>query len=59
MEIGKMTKKEALSNLELVHLLKIGALESFNTDGLRSLLYALDIHEIKEKTLRYLGHAEK
>ena len=38
---------------------KIGTLEAFNTDGLRSLLYTLNIPDMKEKTLRYPGLAEK
>lgn len=59
MEGGKITEKAALSDLELVDLPKIGTLEAFNTDGLRSLLYTLDIPEMKEKTLRYPGYAEK
>ena len=59
MEGGKITEKAALSDLELVDLPKIGTLEAFNTDGLRSLLYTLDIPKMKEKTLRYPGYAEK
>jgi len=59
MESGKIIKKAALSEIELVDLPRIGTLEAFNTDGLRSLLYTLDIPEMKEKTLRYPGYAEK
>ena len=59
MERGKITEKTALSEIELVDLPRIGTLEAFNTDGLRSLLYTLDIPEMKEKTLRYPGYAEK
>jgi len=58
-EGGKMVEKKALSEIELIDLPGIGTLEAFNTDGLRSLLYTLDIPEIKEKTLRYPGYAEK
>ncbi len=58
-EGGKIVEKSALSDLELVNLPKIGTLEAFNTDGLRSLLYTLKIPSMKEKTLRYPGYAEK
>ncbi len=59
MEGGEIIEKTALSDIELVDLPKIGTLESFNTDGLRSLLYTLNIPNMKEKTLRYPGYAEK
>ena len=59
MEGGEIIEKTALSDIELVDLPKIGTLESFNTDGLRSLLYTLNIPNMKEKTLRYSGYAEK
>jgi len=55
----KIVEKPALSDLELVDLPKIGTLEAFNTDGLRSLLYTIKIPSMKEKTLRYPGYAEK
>jgi len=58
-ECGKIVEKPALSDLELVNLPRIGTLEAFNTDGLRSLLYTLNISLMKEKTLRYPGYAEK
>ena len=58
-ESGKIVEKPALSDLELVNLPKIGTLEAFNTDGLRSLLYTIKIPSMKEKTLRYPGYAEK
>jgi len=58
-ECGKIVEKPALSDLELVNLPKIGTLEAFNTDGLRSLLYTIKIPTMKEKTLRYPGYAEK
>ncbi|MDD5014940.1 MAG: saccharopine dehydrogenase family protein [Atribacterota bacterium] len=59
MEGGKIVEKSALSDLELVDLPKIGTLEAFNTDGLRSLLYTIKIPSMREKTLRYPGYAEK
>ncbi len=58
-ECGRIVEKPALSDLELVNLPKIGTLEAFNTDGLRSLLYSIKIPSMKEKTLRYPGYAEK
>ena len=36
----------------------VGTLEAFNTDGLRSLLDC-PVPDMKEKTLRYPGHAER
>ena len=38
---------------------RLGTLEAFNTDGLRSLLATSEIPNMKEKTLRYPGHIEK
>lgn len=55
----KIVERPALSDLELVNLPKIGTLEAFNTDGLRSLLYTMKVPCMKEKTLRYPGYAEK
>jgi saccharopine dehydrogenase-like NADP-dependent oxidoreductase len=54
---GKLITKPALTDAELVTLDKAGILESFNTDGLRSLLFTMPgIPNMKEKTLRYPGH---
>ena len=50
---------DALSEIELMHFEKVGELEAFNTDGLRSLLETVDIPNMKEKTLRYPGYAKK
>lgn len=56
-ENGKLIVKPAMSDPELVNFEKVGTLESFNTDGLRSLVYTLgNIPNMKEKTLRYPGH---
>ena len=56
-EEGKLITKPALTDAELVNLDKAGTLESFNTDGLRSLLFTMPgIPNMKEKTLRYPGH---
>jgi len=58
-ERGEVVVREALSEPELVEFEGLGTLESFNTDGLRSLARTLDVPDMKEKTLRYPGHIEK
>ena len=56
-ENGRMVVKPAMSDAEYVHFKKIGTLEAFNTDGLRSLIKTMkQIPSMKEKTLRYPGH---
>ncbi len=56
-ENGHVVTKPALSDAELINFEYAGTLESFNTDGLRSILYTMKhIPNIKEKTLRYPGH---
>jgi saccharopine dehydrogenase-like NADP-dependent oxidoreductase len=58
-ENGNVIVKEALSDVEHVHFKDVGTLESFNSDGLRSLIYTMPhIKNMKEKTLRYPGHVE-
>jgi saccharopine dehydrogenase-like NADP-dependent oxidoreductase len=42
-----------------VDLPRVGTVEAFNTDGLRSLAATLRVPFMKEKTLRWPGHAEK
>jgi lysine 6-dehydrogenase len=60
MENGSIVTKPALSESELLNFPHIGTLEAFNTDGLRSLLHTMKhIPNMKEKTLRYIGHIEK
>jgi lysine 6-dehydrogenase len=58
-ENGQIVVREALSELERVDFPGVGTLESFNTDGLRSLAYTLGVPNMKEKTLRWPGHVEK
>lgn len=53
---GKEIIKPALSEAELMNFEPVGMLEAFNTDGLRSLIYTIDVPNMKEKTLRYPGH---
>jgi lysine 6-dehydrogenase len=56
-ENGFVVTKPALSDAELINFEYAGTLESFNTDGLRSILYTMKhIPNMKEKTLRYPGH---
>lgn len=55
---GQLVEAEALSDIETVFFNEVGDLESFNTDGLRTLMTTLkDTRNMKEKTLRYPGHA--
>lgn len=56
---GAMVVKEALSDPELVHFDGVGTLESWNSDGLRSLIKTMpNIPNMIEKTLRYPGCIE-
>lgn len=56
-ENGHIVTKPALSDAELIDFENAGTLESFNTDGLRSILFTMShIPNMKEKTLRYPGH---
>jgi lysine 6-dehydrogenase len=57
-EHGKEVVRPGLSEREFMDFPGIGTLEAFNTDGLRSLVHTMDIPDMKEKTLRYPGHAE-
>ncbi|HEX9081822.1 MAG TPA: saccharopine dehydrogenase C-terminal domain-containing protein [Holophagaceae bacterium] len=57
---GHTVTMPALSEAELLDFPGLGTLESFNTDGLRSLIQSFpDVPDMKEKTLRYPGHIEK
>lgn len=58
-ENGFEVVRPALSDPEYVFFPRIGTLEAFNTDGLRTLVKTIDSPNMKEKTLRYPGHAEK
>ncbi len=58
-ENGKEIVREPLTDCEYVEFDKVGTLESFNSDGLRSIIYTMPhIPNMKEKTLRYPGHVE-
>jgi lysine 6-dehydrogenase len=56
-EGGREVVKPALSDPELLDFPSLGTLEAFNTDGLRTLRKTLALPFMKEKTLRYPGHA--
>lgn len=56
-ELGHEVVRPALSEVELIELPRVGTLEAFNTDGLRTLRQTMGIPFMKEKTLRYPGHA--
>lgn len=55
---GEVVVWPALSEVELIDFPGVGTLEAFNTDGLRTLARTLNAPFMKEKTLRYPGHAE-
>ena len=57
-ENGEIVIKEALSEPELIDFEGVGTLESFNTDGLRSLADTLDVPNMRERTMRYPGHID-
>jgi lysine 6-dehydrogenase len=59
MRNGRVVQVEAMSGLEEIDFPRVGTLEAFYTDGLRTLLYTVKAKEMWEKTLRYPGHAEK
>ncbi|MDH3322553.1 MAG: saccharopine dehydrogenase NADP-binding domain-containing protein, partial [Flavobacteriaceae bacterium] len=58
-ENSHLVTREALTDVEQIAFDKVGTLESFNSDGLRSLIFTMPhIPNMKEKTLRYPGHIE-
>ncbi len=59
-ENSMMVTKPAMSDVEHLEFDKVGTLEAFNSDGLRSIIFTMPhIPNMKEKTLRYPGHIEK
>jgi len=58
-ENGVEVVRPALSEPERIDFPRVGTLEAFNTDGLRTLLRTIDAPTLVEKTLRYPGHAER
>jgi lysine 6-dehydrogenase len=58
-EHGEVVVREPLTDCDYVEFDKVGTLESFNSDGLRSIIDTMPhIPNMKEKTLRYPGHVE-
>jgi saccharopine dehydrogenase-like NADP-dependent oxidoreductase len=58
-ENGELIIREPLTDCEYVEFEGVGTLESFNSDGLRTLIDTMPhIPNMKEKTLRYPGHVE-
>ena len=57
-ENGKIITKPAMTEIEPIEFKKIGILDAFNSDGLRSLL-DMPIPNMVEKTLRFPGHIQK
>lgn len=59
-ENGHIVVKPAMSDVEHIQIEGVGTLESFNSDGLRSIIYTMPhIPNMKEKTLRYPGHIDR
>ena len=58
-ENGKIVVKDPLTEIENLEFDKLGTLEAFNSDGLRSLMFTLKAGNMREKTLRYPGYANK
>jgi saccharopine dehydrogenase-like NADP-dependent oxidoreductase len=56
---GKQIILPALSETEILEFPVVGALEAFNSDGLRSLVKSLNVPDMVEKTLRYPGYIDK
>ena len=56
-ECGREVVRTALSDVELIDFPGVGTLEAFATDGLRTLRQTMTVPFMKEKTLRYPGHA--
>ena len=58
-ENGNLIVRPPLTDCEFIEFEKVGTLEAFNSDGLRSIIYTMHhIKDMKEKTLRYPGHVE-
>ncbi len=56
-ENGRTVVKPALSEPEEIDFPEVGTLEAVNTDGLRTLVVTSKAPNVREKTLRYPGHA--
>ena len=58
-ENGVLVTRPALTDSEYLDFPGVGTLEAFNSDGLRSMADTIDCPNMKEKTLRYIGHIDK
>ncbi len=59
-ENGKVITRPALSQVDSLEVEGLGTLESFNSDGLRTLIRTCSaVPNMIERTLRYPGHAER
>lgn len=59
-ENGRKIQVEPMTGLEEIKFPRVGKLEAFYTDGLRTLLHSIrNANEMWEKTFRYPGHVEK
>ncbi len=56
---GEIVTVPPLTEIEHLDFDTVGTLEAFNSDGLRSLLFTIKAKNMREKTLRYPGYAEK
>ena len=56
-ESGRVTARPPLSEVEELDIEGVGRVEAFLTDGLRTLLATVPAERMREKTLRYPGHA--
>jgi saccharopine dehydrogenase-like NADP-dependent oxidoreductase len=56
-ENGMEIVRPALSDIEMMDFRGVGTLEAFNSDGLRTLAQTMSAPNMKEKTMRYPGHA--
>jgi lysine 6-dehydrogenase len=54
-ENDRLITKEALSDIEILDFDRIGKLEAWNSDGLRSLLKTMPVPNMIEKTMRFPG----
>jgi lysine 6-dehydrogenase len=55
---GEVITMPALTEPDFIDFPGVGRLESFNTDGLRTLLHTSKVPDVIERTLRYPGHRE-
>jgi len=56
---GKLTTLPALSDIHKINVKQAGVMESFLTDGLRSLLGTISADEMTEYTVRWPGHIQR